>query len=209
MTLIYFVRHGETEWNLNRRIQGRTDIPLNETGRDQARETGRLLSSRRWDLIVSSPLSRAFETASIIAEELGMPRPEVLRDVEERNYGDAEGLTYEQIERQFPDDAPVPGRESRDEVTARVIPAIVDLAERHPGQSILVVTHGGVIRSVLMKVAPGEHAVPIRNGSIHSFTHTDGTLDLIAFDDPIETSSNSISPVELDDQNAAERLTSG
>jgi probable phosphoglycerate mutase len=207
MTLIYFVRHGETDWNFQRRIQGKTDIPLNDTGRNQARETGRLLANRRWDLVVSSPLVRARETAEIIAAELGMPEPVIVGDIAERNYGAAEGLDYEQIEREFPNDAPVPGRESREEVTARVIPAIVELAQRYPGQSLVVVSHGGVIRSVLMKVAPGEHTVPIRNGSVHSFRHTDGTLDLIAFDDPIEESSNAISPVELDEQNAAERVT--
>jgi uncharacterized phosphatase len=209
MTLIYFVRHGETEWNRERRIQGRTDIPLNETGRIQAQETGRLLATRHWDVIVASPLIRALETATIIASELRMPKPQVMEELAERNYGVAEGLNYEQIKRQFPHDGPIPGRESRDEVTDRVVPAIVALAEQHPEQSIIVVSHCGVIRSVLMNVAPGEHGVPIRNGSVHSFRHTDGTLDLIAFDDPIEVSSNTLSSVELDDQNPAERIVSG
>jgi uncharacterized phosphatase len=206
MTLIYFVRHGETEWNRERRIQGTTDIPLNDTGRAQARETGRLLAGRDWDLVVSSPLSRAHETATIIAAELAMGEPLILAEVAERNYGAAEGLDHDQVDELFPGDSSVPGRESREEVTSRVIPAIVALAEQHPGKSIVVVSHGGVIRSVLMSVAPGEHDVPIRNGSIHSFRHTDGTLDLIAFDDPIEVTSNAFSDVELDDQNPAERI---
>jgi uncharacterized phosphatase len=72
MTLIYLVRHGETEWNRQRRIQGSTDIPLNDIGREQAARTGRLLSRRDWAGIASSPLSRAFETGSIIARAVGV-----------------------------------------------------------------------------------------------------------------------------------------
>ena len=64
MTLLYLVRHGETDWNRTHRIQGSTDIPLNDTGRAQARRAGRLLAKRSWDGIYSSPLSRAFETAA-------------------------------------------------------------------------------------------------------------------------------------------------
>mgnify|MGYP000626705443 CR=1 FL=1 len=90
--LLYLVRHGETDWNLERRIQGSTDIPLNNTGREQARVTGRLLSSRHWDAIYSSPLSRARETAEIIASEVGLPGPTPVDALVERAYGEAEGL---------------------------------------------------------------------------------------------------------------------
>jgi uncharacterized phosphatase len=207
MTLIYLVRHGETDWNLARRIQGSTDIPLNNTGRAQAAATGRLLARRDWDLVVASPLSRARETAQIIARELGMPEPTLLPEIVERQYGDAEGLDYEEIAERFPDDAPVPGRESREEVAARVIPAIVNLAEQNPGAAIIVVSHGGVIRSVLTSVAPDDPAITggrIRNGSVHSLSHTDGTLDLIAFDDPIEIESLDCATDDLVDQNAVE-----
>src|SRR5690554_970725 len=102
MTLLYLVRHGETDWNFEHRIQGATDIPLNDTGRQQARRTGRLLASRKWDAIVASPLSRAFDTASIIAEEIGLPAPTALAGIVERNYGDAEGLTGTEISARFP-----------------------------------------------------------------------------------------------------------
>ena len=66
--LLYLVRHGETDWNRSRRIQGRTDIELNDTGREQALATSRLLARREWNAVISSPLSRALETASIIAD---------------------------------------------------------------------------------------------------------------------------------------------
>ena len=204
MTLIYLVRHGETDWNRERRIQGSTDIPLNDTGRDQAATTGDLLASRRWDGVYASPLARAYETGAIIARRLGLPEPGVVPDLAERRYGQAEGLTGDEIDARFPGETPVPGRESREEVAARTLPALVTLAEQHPGESIVVVSHGGVIRTILMAVAPDAPFEPIRNGSVHSFRHTDGTIDLISFDDPIEVESLDCASDDIEDQNAVE-----
>ena len=205
MTTLYLVRHGETDWNLARRIQGSTDIPLNETGRAQARTTGRLLASRQWDAIVASPLGRAHETAQLIAAEVGLGSPEIVDALVERNYGSAEGMTGTEIDALYPDGADVPGRETREAVTARVLPALVEIADRHPGQAVIVVSHGGVIRSVLNEVEPGKGANElIRNGSVHSFRHVDGALELIAFDDPIEEESLECASDELEEQNAIE-----
>lgn len=212
MTLLYLVRHGETDWNLERRIQGSTDIPLNETGREQAARTGALLARRRFDGIASSPLSRAHETAEIIAKELGMGgsnghRVEVIAQIVERAYGDAEGLTDSELSVRFPDDAPVPGRENRDSVATRAVGALVALAERNPGSSLVVTTHGGVIRAVVDAVAPHlprHHTTRITNGSIHSFRLVDGGLELVEFDDPIEDESVSDGSGNLLDQNAVE-----
>lgn len=204
MTQLYLVRHGETDWNLARRVQGSTDIPLNETGRAQARATGELLATREWDAIISSPLSRAFETASIIAGYIGLGDPETLDSIVERGYGAAEGLDHDEIDSRFPGNTPVPGRETREHVTARVLPALVELADRHAGEAIIVVAHGGVIRSVLNAVDPlGMHG-SIRNGSVHSFHHVDGAFELIAFDDPIEEASLETATVELEEQNEIE-----
>jgi len=201
---LYLVRHGETDWNLQRRIQGSTDIPLNDTGRAQARETGRLLARRSWDAIYASPLVRAFETANIIAAEVGLPTPTAVPELVERNYGAVEGMTGDEIEASYPNNADVPGREERDAVVERVLPALLEIANRHPGQSVLVVGHGGVIRSILGAVDPhGTHGM-ISNGSIHSLKHEDGTFELIAFDDPIEQESLEGATEDLDEQNALE-----
>jgi uncharacterized phosphatase len=204
MTELYLVRHGETDWNRARRIQGSTDIPLNATGREQAATTGRLLARRNWDAIIASPLSRAFETASIIARETGLPLPTALDALVERNYGEAEGLTGHEIDRRFPPGTEVPGRETREQVTDRVLPALLALADEHPGQAIIVVSHGGVIRSVLNAVEHAPSGEPIRNGSVHSFRHVDRALELIAFDDPIEVESLDCAEKELEEQNAIE-----
>jgi len=202
MTMIYLVRHGETDWNRARRIQGSTDIPLNDTGRAQAAATGSLLARRSWSAVYASPLARAYETAAIIADELGLPAPVPVPEIVERNYGAAEGLTGAEIEQRYP--SLVPGRESRDEVAARAIPAILALAEAHPGESIVVVSHGGVIRTLLNTVAPLAPAEPIRNGSVHSLRHSEGTLDLVLFDDPIELESLELADDDIEQQNAVE-----
>lgn len=203
--LLYLVRHGETDWNLQRRIQGNTDIPLNDTGREQARATGRLLSRRSWDAVYSSPLSRAYETGALIAEELGLPAPEAVDALVERAYGEAEGLADPELSRRFPGDTPVPGRETREEVVARVLPALMALAEDHPDEAILVVSHGGVIRSILSTVDPEGRHGPITNGSVHSLRHEDGSFSLIAFNDPIDVESLENGTEPLDEQNPIER----
>lgn len=201
--LLYLVRHGETDWNRQRRIQGSTDIPLNGTGRQQAHATARLLARRRWDAVFSSPLSRAFETASIIAAELGLPQPTPLDALVERSYGQAEGFTDRELDRLFPGDTPVPGREAREDVTERVLPALLGLASSRPGERVVVVSHGGVIRAVLGAIEPEGEYGAITNGSVHSFRYDDGSLSLVAFDDPIEFASGDGEDVRA--QNAMER----
>lgn len=211
MTLLYLVRHGETDWNRQRRIQGSTDIPLNDAGRLQAARAGGLLGRRSWNGIISSPLSRAFETASIIADEIGLTGPKTMDDIVERAYGDAEGLTDSELSRLFPPGSVVPGRESREHVAARVIPALIGFAEARPDQHFIVTTHGGVIRTILNTIAPGSpshRGVPISNGSIHSFRLNDGALELVAFDDPIDEASVQPGSPDLSEQNAIERRES-
>ena len=204
MTDLYLVRHGETEWNRLRRIQGLTDIPLNDTGREQARRTGMLLTRRPIARVYASPLGRARETAEIIAGELGLPEPDLNAEFVERNYGDAEGMGFYDMDLKYPAGTDVPGRESREDVAARVIPALQAVAAAHPGESIVVVSHGGAIRAALMAAEPGGGFAAITNGSVHTF-HVDGEdLRLVAFDDPIEIASTDVRHGDLDTQNAVE-----
>lgn len=205
MTRFFLVRHGETEWNKIRRIQGVSDIPLNDTGRAQAAGLGDILASHSFDLIVSSPLSRALETATIIAKRLAMPSPLIIADLVERNYGEAEGSSGLDLDSRYPPGTEVPGREERSAVTARAVRVLQDLAISHPDADILVVAHGGVIRSVVEYAAPGLHDEPITNCSVHSFRHDAGTLALVAFDDPMEDASRVLGDEEFEDQNPAEQ----
>ncbi|MBP1241931.1 putative phosphatase [Frigoribacterium sp. PvP120] len=210
MTLLYLVRHGETDWNRARRIQGATDIPLNDLGRRQAAEAGDLLSRRTVSVVVASPLSRAAETGAIIAGRLGLAAPEHLAGLAERRYGEAEGLTGSEVEERFPAGTRVPGRESRRELLARVLPALGEAAGRGRGGAVVVATHGAVIRAVVNHVSgddPANLGVPIRNGSIHSFELVDGGLELQTFDDPVEDESERAGRYAFEYQNALERPT--
>ena len=203
MTTFTFVRHGETDWNAQRRIQGVTDIPLNETGRRQAAEAAEALALREWDGIVASPLGRARETAEIIAARLGLGELELVPDLRERAYGEVEGLDHDQIRARFPDPlAEVPGRERRSEVVARVLPALERLADEHPGQSLIVVSHGGVIGSMVRYIT--ERALPqqgqlIANGSAHDFTVEDGHVSISEFNgSPLERTVRGRAPLSLE-----------
>ena len=147
MTDLVLVRHGETEWNRLGRVQGRTDIPLNDTGREQARATARRLADEHFDAVAASPLSRAAETAQIIADGLGIGPVELVDALVERNYGESEGMTGKDIDAMF--GGRLEANESREDIIARVTPALLAIAERHPGQRVLVVSHGGVIGSLV------------------------------------------------------------
>ncbi len=204
MTRFFLVRHGETEWNRLRKIQGISDIPLNDTGRSQAAALGDILSKHRFDLIVSSPLSRALETAQIVARKLGMPAPLVIQDLVERNYGEAEGSSGLELDTLYPPGTEIPGREDRADVTKRVVRTLHDLAIRHPEADILAVAHGAVIRCVVDYAAPGEYSEPITNCSVHSFSHVAGSLEMVAFDDPLEVLSHELADDGFIDQNPVE-----
>lgn len=190
-TRISIVRHGQTDWNLHRRIQGSTDIPLNSAGRAQAAEAGVAIRTRHWDAIVASPLQRAEETARIIAGELGLPSPHIIAELTERHHGQIEGLTFAERQERFPDGVLVPGLESRQDVLARVLPALGRVAAAHEGQSVLVVTHGGVIGTLIRHTTGGarpRHDELIGNGSVHDFVWRDGELVLEHFDATVRAS---------------------
>jgi len=201
VTRISLVRHGQTDWNHDGRIQGRSDIPLNDTGREQARETGRALAAagRRFDGVYASPLARAMETASLIAGELRMPGPEPVPGLEERSYGLAEGLTGPEIRERFGDDrSAIPEWEDDASVLGRVLGALSALAAHHEGERILVVAHGGVIGAVARHLTGGERPArgeAIRNGSVHDLEVVDGELRLVAFN---LAASDLADPAELE-----------
>ncbi|ROS34593.1 MULTISPECIES: histidine phosphatase family protein [unclassified Curtobacterium] len=208
-TLLYLVRHGETDWNAQRRIQGSTDIPLNDTGRRQAAEAAELLTRRQFDAVVASPLSRAAETGTIIADRLGLAAPVTYAGLAERAYGEAEGLTDTEVTAEYPHDD-IPGRESRSALLARITETLGEIAVRFDGGVVVVATHGAVIRSVVNEAAPGtadRHATPIRNGSIHSFRWDPERFhaELVRFDDPIDDVSDGPGRYAFDYQNPLER----
>ena len=154
VTRICLVRHGETEWNAERRIQGQIDIDLNENGRRQAAAAGRWLRPAGIVALYSSDLKRAWVTALAIGEALALA-PEAVPQMRERRYGIFEGLTYAEAQARYPDGyAAFEGRnaaynfengESLRDMYARVTGKLQELAAAHRGQNIAVVLHGGVL----------------------------------------------------------------
>jgi len=153
MTTFFLVRHGETDWNRDRRFQGSRDIPLNDEGRAQAR---RLAAAWRWggELVFSSPLSRARETATLLAHALGLPLWAPDPRLTERHYGEAEGLTVDEKNQKFPQT--IPGGETPEAIQARARSFLDAATLEHPGRSLVVVSHGGFINVVLSLVSEGQ-----------------------------------------------------
>jgi broad specificity phosphatase PhoE len=149
-TTILLARHGETDWNLQRRVQGHSDTPLNETGRAQARALADELADEHLDAVYSSDLARAYETALIVADRKGLPVT-TLRELREKHFGTWEGLTDEEVWERYPES--LQGQwgdgETGDEMVRRVLAALHTIAAEHPDARVLVVAHGGPLRLVL------------------------------------------------------------
>ncbi|KAA0022505.1 histidine phosphatase family protein [Antrihabitans cavernicola] len=165
MTHFALVRHGETDWNLHGRLQGSSDIPLNDTGRGQAREAAHELAGRTWDLLVSSPLSRAAETADIIGEHIGVERTATYPALAERHYGAAEGLTDYEAYYEWPHGM-YPGLEARADVAERGLATLLKLHREHSDSDVIVVSHGGVIRAILDVVLRTRRSPRILNAGV-------------------------------------------
>ncbi len=154
LTRLCLVRHGETEWNAERRIQGQIDIGLNETGVLQAEAAGRWLKSAAVSALYSSDLQRAWTTAHCIGQALGLA-PQAVPELRERHYGLFQGQTYDQASLRYPDgyrlfesrdpDYAFENGESLRTMFARVTAALQTIAAHHAGQNVVVVLHGGVL----------------------------------------------------------------
>lgn len=177
----FFVRHGETDWNIAKKIQGHTDIGLNEKGREQARTAAQQLKSQKIDLVVSSDLARARETAEIIAHEL---KAEIVLDpaLRERSYGEFEGLTGDQVREQgfehiWEDPlSSAPKGESIRQVEERVLKTLRHHKKNHAHKNILIVSHGGTLSTLLANLRNITHAeaknIPLHNASVMHFSIT-------------------------------------
>ncbi|UKA71520.1 histidine phosphatase family protein [Arthrobacter sp. FW306-06-A] len=172
MTLTTFalVRHGQTDWNAERRLQGATDIPLNDVGRGQAREAVAVLAPYEWDAIVSSPLSRAAETADLIAEGLGLTVSRRVPELTERSFGPAEGMQAGPELEALRVPGGFKGAESEDEAADRGIAALEALADEFRGQRLLVVTHGTLLRVTLSR-AIGQTLASVDNAVLNLAHH--------------------------------------
>ena len=154
ITRILAIRHGETAWNQDGRIQGHIDIPLNDTGRWQAQRMAEAVADEGVDVLYASDLSRAFDTAHAIADVTGLPLT-AEPGLRERRFGRFEGMTQLEVSSRWPDDgrrwrerdpayAPE-GGETLQDFYDRCVATATRLASLHPGQTVALVAHGGVL----------------------------------------------------------------
>jgi broad specificity phosphatase PhoE len=176
VTRILLVRHGETDWNLARRVQGHSDRPLNDTGRAQAVALAETLDTVEFDAVYASDLMRARDTAQVVAKRKGL-EVQLLPELRERHFGTWEGLTDTEIYERFPQAKSGfwGDGETKDEMRVRVVAALHRIAEEHPGGRVLVVTHGGPVRSLLIECGLDEQG-PIGNCALYEVQLQDGRL---------------------------------
>ena len=196
LTRILAIRHGETAWNRDTRIQGHIDIPLNERGHWQARRAAEALRDEPIAAVYSSDLARAHATAQAIAATRGLP-VHTHQGLRERHFGRFEGKTWSEIETGWPDEAlawrkRVPdfapeGGENLLTLRERIATTVHELAARHPGEQVVMVAHGGVL-DVLYRLATGQDIQAPRtwtldNAGINRLLWTPEGLSLVGWAD--------------------------
>lgn len=185
------LRHAKTEWNLTKRIQGQEDSPLTQEGEDQARDWGRILSDFHWDRIVTSDTGRAIKTASLVNLSLMIP---VVSDprLREQDWGKWTGKTMAQIEKEEPEyleeqlikvwDFCPPGGENRRLVLERSLLALKQAHTRFKGETILIVTHEGVIKCIISHLKeiqkPSIKHTTFLSNNLHWLTYSEQGLQL-------------------------------
>lgn len=195
-TRIIAVRHGETAWNVDTRIQGHLDIPLNDTGLWQARQLARALADEPITAIYTSDLLRALSTAQAVADATGAPLA-TDTGLRERSFGHFQGRTFAEIEAELPEQArrwrqrdpdyAPEGGESLVTLRERVTRTAHRLAAQHPGGQVLLVAHGGVL-DVLYRAATGQEIQAPRtwqltNAAINRLLWTPDGLTLVGWAD--------------------------
>lgn len=184
-TRFIVVRHGETQWNVDGRVQGHRDSPLTAKGLAQADAIGERLAREHFDALVASDLGRTMQTAWRIGRRCGLAVA-ADRRLRERSFGVGEGLTYDELDRRWPDafsrtaetdpDFVVPGGESRRQFHERVREAFEALAREHDGRRIAVVSHGGVLAALYRIV----HDIPVTR--LHRVAISNASYNAVVFD---------------------------
>ncbi len=187
---IYLLRHGETDWNRERRIQGRTDVRMNDTGREQIRRVADVFAGLTADIevILASPLSRAQESAQIIADRLGYRREDIVTEplLIERCFGEGEGLTEAERQARYqntPFGHLYPGMETLEEVLARGRRAFDRMVETYRDkENVLAVCHGAILFAIMSAATDGRivywgDQITLKQGNIHLLTYRDGKVE--------------------------------
>ena len=196
ITRIVLVRHGETDWNATGRLQGQSDTPLNAVGHEQARRAAQRLVCEPVRALYSSDLARAFQTARIIGQILGLTVVTSPR-LRERRYGAWEGLTSAEIQARYPEqfaawrarspDFAPPQGETRSQLLTRGLAELHAIARRHMGEMAVVVTHGGLcyvlISHLLGSIAGDQREFTFGNASMHTLEVTADRWSVISLNE--------------------------
>ena len=196
VTRVLAIRHGETDWNVDGRIQGQLDVPLNEMGRWQVHRLALAVADEGLAAIYSSDLLRAYETAQAVARGSGQP---IATDpgLRERGFGEFEGLSYAEINRRWPDlgerwrrrdpEFAAPGGETLNQFYARSTTTAARLAALHPGEAIALVAHGGVMdclyRAASRIALDAPRSWQLGNASINRLLYTPEGFTLVGWSD--------------------------
>lgn len=208
VTTLIAVRHGETAWNRETRIQGQLDIPLNALGQAQAQRVAQALSGELVHAVYASDLSRARQTAEAIAAGLGLP-VRLDAGLRERAFGVFEGLTWAEIESAWPaesqrwrrrdPDFGAPGGEVLQDFYQRCVGSVARLAQRHPGQTVVIVAHGGVLDCLYRAGARVElqaaRSWVLGNATINRLIHSPQGFNLVGWNDDFHLAGLSLDEV--------------
>jgi uncharacterized phosphatase len=191
MTEIYLLRHAETDANKNFIVQGRMDNPINETGIKQALDTGKYLKSLdlNFDLVISSPLKRAYKTATLINHGMVIARPIIIdKNLIERNFGDYDGRKISDDYYDLQRNGMIPNMETDNILEERVVNTLTDIANKYPNKRLLIITHSHVIKALLHKFVQGfTYMDPLYNCSLNKIQYIDGKFNIIEYNiNPLE-----------------------
>ena len=191
MNEIILMRHAQTEANKNFIVQGRMDNPLNELGIEQAFKTGLYFAENNinFDMVISSPLKRAYTTARQVNKGMMLSRPVVLdKGLIERNFGDFDGKKitddyYYMVKRGL-----VPNMETNDVLGERAYKSLINICKKYPNKKLLIVTHSHVIKAILTKLVDGfTYRSFLHNCSLNHIVYEDGQMKVLDYNiDPLK-----------------------
>lgn len=183
-THLGLLRHGQTDWNINFLLQGVTDIPMNETGIEQVRLAASAIKPEDWDVILTSPLTRAIQTAEIIARHNGFSEIIEQELLIERSFGEAEGLSHEQWRAKYSNLDEIPGGESRTQLAERSKRLLETISKELAGKRVLAISHGALIRALLSIASNNElprDGERLGNASLNVVKHSDNSWQVVNY----------------------------
>ena len=183
-THLGLLRHGQTDWNINFLLQGVTDIPMNQTGIEQVKLAAQAIRAEDWDVVLTSPLSRARQTAEIIAGQHGYTEIIEQELLIERSFGEAEGLSHEQWRAKYSNLDVIPGGESRTQLAERSRLLLETIAQELAGKRVLAISHGALIRALIAIASNNElprDGERLGNASLNVVKHIDNSWQVVNY----------------------------